>query len=85
MIILSTDGVIIFVAENISSLLGYSPVSSSRFLGKYHSVCCFRVHYLFSGTYNTSRHSRCCHNVHLFSIIFIDFSFKSIKTSSDAR
>ena len=31
MIIVSTDGVIIYVAENISSLLGHLPVSYSTF------------------------------------------------------
>jgi hypothetical protein len=43
MIILDTDGIIVFVAENITYLLGYTPVSSLSFRGNraFWLVCSF--------------------------------------------
>lgn len=88
MIILSTDGVIIFVGENISSLLGHLPVSSSSFWERITVVCHLGAHYyLISGRSIELKRGDIL-NVKMrtcFIVISIGFVFKSIKTNSEMK
>lgn len=87
MIILSLDGVIIYVGGSITCLLGHLPVSFSSFgEGSFWFIVqgfivCFQEH--------ITHQRRCSLNVvkmcTCFIVMFIGFSFKSIKTNCDMR